>query len=273
MSSAPAGDADRSTDGIHAGFPRMRMRGVHICLPTPARGRGAVIRTRPPGSALEGRLSDGVAPVPSSPPSPPQHQRPFDLSSVDGKERCGPGGGGAQFRSDTYKSVPPTQIFGTASAAGRHGVSSRDVSVPHACNVSRVAAVGSAGIGGHPGSFLRSHGWSRGDGHPGPSRPPTAPPRRDPRPFSMPGRAPPVWSRAPSAPPVAPSTAGQLERSRRICPHPPPPAGRGIPGGKAGPESAARQRVRGGDPPSEGPMRQPVFALAGRHTILPRTVL
>ncbi|EEH50285.2 uncharacterized protein PADG_06364 [Paracoccidioides brasiliensis Pb18] len=269
MSSAPAGDADRSTDGIHAGFPTHAHAGRTHLSPHPSARARRRDPDPPAGVSPRGEIVGWGRPPFHHLLPPPHNIKGHSISARStGRSAVAQAAVGPSF-DQTHTNRFPRHRF----SAGRHGVSSRDVSVPHACNVSRVAAVGSAGIGGHPGSFLRSHGWSRGDGHPGPSRPPTAPPRRDPRPFSMPGRAPPVWSRAPSAPPVAPSTAGQLERSRRICPHPPPPAGRGIPGGKAGPESAARQRVRGGDPPSEGPMRQPVFALAGRHTILPRTVL
>ncbi|EEH41000.2 hypothetical protein PAAG_08905 [Paracoccidioides lutzii Pb01] len=87
---------------------------------------------------------------------------------------------------------------------------------------------------------------------------------------------PPVSSSIRGASAPSPSSTGGTGHASRAFETPEflaAPVPVGIPGGKAGPESAARQRVRGGDPPSEGPMRQPVFALAGRHTILPRTVL
>ncbi|OJD20941.1 hypothetical protein ACJ73_07722 [Blastomyces percursus] len=94
-----------------------------------------------------------------------------------------------------------------------------------------------------------------------------------------------VWLRAPSETPVGASINGGLEhlpppvppsgesRSRGGCRNPGVPRGlrfrlgsvdcwplanvsNQIPGGKPAPEAAARQRVRGRDPPSEGPMRQ-----------------
>ncbi|KGQ00650.1 hypothetical protein PAAG_12686 [Paracoccidioides lutzii Pb01] len=115
----PAEDVDRLTDGIHVGSMHACTcrRRHHICLPASVRGRGVVVHTRR-GRPSEGILSDEVAPVPAPVPSYPlpPPSRPFGLSSVDGEKRCGQGGGGAQFQSGPYKSVPPTRIFGTASA-------------------------------------------------------------------------------------------------------------------------------------------------------------